>query len=100
MGKCATDSDVFGDLGNVTRPVLFMHGEKDDICPVSQSYVGYRALRTQGVPTGLIVYKGEKHGFNGKGARRHRDRSMLEWFGRYLPITPKSTGEGETAVTA
>ena len=36
----------------------------DDICPLSQSLVAYRVLKESSVPTGLIVYPKEKHGFD------------------------------------
>eukprot|EP00750_Incisomonas_marina_P007562 INCI14996.4.p1 GENE.INCI14996.4~~INCI14996.4.p1 ORF type:complete len:945 (-),score=167.79 INCI14996.4:3337-6171(-) len=82
-------SDVFDDLSQVRAPCLLMHGEDDDVCPVSQSRVGYNILRhTAKVPTGLIVYPGEGHGFSQPAHRRDRDRRMLVWFLTYVPCVP------------
>lgn len=38
-------SDVYEHLHKIKVPMLFMHGENDDICPLSQSYVGYNVIR-------------------------------------------------------
>ena len=40
--------DVFDKLANVASPVLFIHGEADDICPLSQSFVAFRVLQVCG----------------------------------------------------
>jgi hypothetical protein len=37
--------DVFDKLANIASPVLFIHGEADDICPLSQSFVAFRVLQ-------------------------------------------------------
>lgn len=43
-------------------------------------------MRLPQVPSGLIVYPHEGHGFNDPAHQRDRDRRMLVWFGKYLPI--------------
>ncbi|CAE8616155.1 unnamed protein product [Polarella glacialis] len=78
-------SDNFNGLHKICRPLLLMHGEKDDICPLSQSQVAFHMLEKQGVPTGLIVYPGEGHGFDDPEHQRDRDRRMLAWFHEHLP---------------
>ena len=65
--------------------MLLMHGEDDDICPLSQSLVAFRSLHTRGVPTGLITYPGEGHGFNQPVHRRDRCRRVLAWFLQFMP---------------
>jgi dipeptidyl aminopeptidase/acylaminoacyl peptidase len=40
----------------------------------------------QGTPTGLIVYPNEGHGFDHPDHQRDRDRRMLAWFTKYLPL--------------
>ncbi|HMM41807.1 MAG TPA: S9 family peptidase [Thermomicrobiales bacterium] len=47
---------------NARTPTLFLHGEKDPICPVGQAYEMWRALRECGVETELVVYPREGHG--------------------------------------
>mmetsp|Transcript_121404 Transcript_121404/g.377835 ORF Transcript_121404/g.377835 Transcript_121404/m.377835 type:complete len:291 (+) Transcript_121404:1613-2485(+) len=77
-------SDTFNGLHRIARPMLLMHGEKDDICPLSQSQVAFHMLEKRGVPTGLIVYPGEGHGFDDPAHRRDRDRRMLAWWSEHL----------------
>eukprot|EP00928_Gymnodinium_smaydae_P021282 TRINITY_DN1828_c0_g1_i1.p1 TRINITY_DN1828_c0_g1~~TRINITY_DN1828_c0_g1_i1.p1 ORF type:complete len:820 (+),score=138.04 TRINITY_DN1828_c0_g1_i1:46-2505(+) len=52
-------SDTFNGLHRICEPLLLMHGEKDDICHLSQSQVVFHMLEKNGVPTGLIIYPGE-----------------------------------------
>eukprot|EP01006_Ploeotia_vitrea_P022280 TRINITY_DN54682_c0_g1_i2.p1 TRINITY_DN54682_c0_g1~~TRINITY_DN54682_c0_g1_i2.p1 ORF type:complete len:670 (+),score=73.10 TRINITY_DN54682_c0_g1_i2:27-2012(+) len=77
-------SDCFNHLGNIKSPMLLMHGAQDDICTPSQSFITYRCLHDRGVPTGLIMYPGEGHGFKKPEHRQDRDRRSLAWFLRYL----------------
>ncbi len=68
----------------ITTPTLVMHGE-DDLCvPLAQGQELYNALAAEGVPTELVIYPREGHGWTElehqlDGARRQR-----EWFDRYL----------------
>jgi len=78
-------SDSFNELHRISAPMLLMHGEKDDICPLSQSQVVFHQLEKKGVPTGLVVYPGEGHGFDKPEHQRDRDRRMLAWWLEHLP---------------
>ena len=77
--------NVFQHLGSVNNPLLLLHGDSDTICPVSQSVVAYRALEARGVPTGLVLYPGEGHGFRKKPNQRDAARRTLAWFLEHLP---------------
>lgn len=78
-------SDVFPHLGAIRAPLLLLHGDRDPICPLSESKVTYRALEALGVPVGLVVYPGEGHGFRKANTRRDSARRTLAWFLEYLP---------------
>lgn len=78
-------SDCFNDLHRIAAPMLLMHGEKDDICPLSQSRVAFHMLEKRSVPTGLIVYPGEGHGFDEPHHQQDRDRRILLWWREHLP---------------
>ena len=78
-------SDVFPNLGAIRTPLLLLHGDRDPICPLSESKVTYRALEALGVPVGLVVYPGEGHGFRNATTRRDSARRTLAWFLKYLP---------------
>jgi dipeptidyl aminopeptidase/acylaminoacyl peptidase len=65
-------------------PTLILVGERDIECPLPQSQEFYRALKTLGVPTKLVVYAGEGHGIARPDHRRDiLDRSVA-WFEQYL----------------
>ena len=85
LSDAAQKSDVFNILEHITSPMLLMHGEDDDICPLSQSLVAFRSLYTRKVPTGLITYPGEGHGFDQPVHRRDRCRRVLAWFLQFMP---------------
>jgi len=85
-------SDVFNSLSNIKFPMLLMHGKDDDICPLSQSLVAYRVLKSREIPTGLIIYPDEGHGFDDPGHKRDSCRRLLAWFLHFLP---PSTDENE-----
>ncbi len=68
-----------------TTPTLLLVGERDGEAPPAQSFEFWHALKTLHVPTQLVVYPGEGHGFD-----KHEDRvdlieRSLEWFMRYMP---------------
>lgn len=77
-------SDVFPHLGKISAPLLLLHGQDDPVCPLSESKVVCQALLQMGVPTGLVAYPGEGHGFRKKRNRRDCARRMLAWFLTYL----------------
>ena len=69
---------------NVTTPTLFLHGERDPICPLGQAHEMWRALKELGIDTQLAVYPREGHGIR----EREHARDVLEravgWWKTYL----------------
>jgi dipeptidyl aminopeptidase/acylaminoacyl peptidase len=76
-------------IKNVKTPTLVVVGEHDIECPVPQSYEFYRALKRHGVPTQLVVYPGEGHGFSQPKHRQDELQRLLEWFDKYLKEAPR-----------
>ncbi len=68
----------------VKTPTLMLVGDRDTDCPAPQSRELWSALDALGVPTELVVYPGEAHGFSSPAHRRDRLERMAAWFGRYL----------------
>ncbi len=66
-------------------PTLVVVGDRDGECPAPQSFEFWHALRNQGVPTKLVVYPNEGHGFVNPLHRRDVMERTAEWFARYLP---------------
>lgn len=66
-------------------PTLAVVGDRDGECPAPQSYEFWHALRDLHVPTQLVVYPNEGHGFVDPAHRRDVMDRALEWFARYMP---------------
>ena len=65
-------------------PTLIQHGEADSTAPIAGAYELRRALKDQGVPVRMIVYKGAGHLPNGLRQTRAVAEHNLEWFGQWL----------------
>lgn len=74
----------FLQADKIKTPVLFMTGEKDFNVPAIGSEQMYQALRSQGIPTQLIVYPGQYHGLTLPSFIRDRWERYLAWFDQYL----------------
>ncbi|MDD4368639.1 MAG: S9 family peptidase [Oscillospiraceae bacterium] len=71
----------------VKTPTLFLHSDHDYRCPLPEGIQMYNALKYYGVPTRLVIFKGESHGLSRGGKPQHRIRRLQEisaWFDRYL----------------
>ena len=42
---------------------MFLHGEDDPVVPLSQTQTMFSALQVRNIPSCLMVFQGEKHGF-------------------------------------
>jgi len=79
----------FFHADRIHTPTLFMGGTKDFNVPVAGGEQMYEALRTLGVPTELVVYPGEFHGFKRPSFLVDRVQRVGAWFDKYLrPVTP------------
>jgi dipeptidyl aminopeptidase/acylaminoacyl peptidase len=65
-------------------PTLVVVGERDVECPAPQSFEFWRGLQRAGVPSQLVVYPDEGHGFQNPDHERDVNRRTLQWFDRYL----------------
>jgi dipeptidyl aminopeptidase/acylaminoacyl peptidase len=74
-------------IKNAHTPTLIIQGEDDDVDPIGQSQELYRALRFYNVPSELVLYPREHHGFvEFKHDMDYLSR-MLDWVGKYCPAT-------------
>jgi dipeptidyl aminopeptidase/acylaminoacyl peptidase len=74
-------------IKQVRTPSLVLVGERDAECPVPQSREFWHALKTLGVPTQLVVYPGEGHGFASPKHRRDVMRRTVDWLDNSLKET-------------
>jgi dipeptidyl aminopeptidase/acylaminoacyl peptidase len=68
----------------IKTPTLFMGGDQDFNVPVTGGEQMYQALRSLNVPTELIVYPGQFHGFTRPSFIRDRYQRNLDWYEKYL----------------
>jgi dipeptidyl aminopeptidase/acylaminoacyl peptidase len=74
----------FFHADRIHTPTLFMGGEKDFNVPLAGGEQMYQALQTLHVPTELVVYPGQFHGFTRPSFIRDRYERYLAWYGKYL----------------
>jgi dipeptidyl aminopeptidase/acylaminoacyl peptidase len=77
-------SSPFLHADRITTPTLFMVGAEDHNVPPIGAEQMYQALRRLHLPTQLVVYPGERHGFSRPSFRVDRVERYVEWYGRYL----------------
>jgi dipeptidyl aminopeptidase/acylaminoacyl peptidase len=78
-------SSAINFIKQVRTPTLVVVGDRDGECPAPQSFEFWHALRAQHVPTELVVYPNEGHGFVDPDHRRDVMERAVEWFQRTMP---------------
>jgi acetyl esterase/lipase len=68
-------------------PTLLIHGDKDDLVPISNSQRIYDAFQQNKVKTQFITIEGAGHGFRGDDGKR-ATAAMVSWFEETLLKTP------------
>ena len=69
-------------------PTLAVVGDRDGECPAPQSFEFWHALRDLHVPSELVVYPNEGHGFVDPAHMRDVMERAEGWFARYMPAAP------------
>jgi dipeptidyl aminopeptidase/acylaminoacyl peptidase len=72
-------------IHQVKTPTLAVVGDRDGECPAPQSFEFWHALKAQHVPTQLVVYPNEGHGFVNPEHQRDVIARALAWFEKYMP---------------
>ena len=75
-------SSAINFIKQAHTPTLVVVGDRDGECPAPQSFEFWHALRDQHVPTQLVVYPNEGHGFVNPAHRRDVMERAVEWFER------------------
>jgi dipeptidyl aminopeptidase/acylaminoacyl peptidase len=78
-------SSAINFIKQAATPTLVVVGDRDGECPAPQSFEFWHALRDRHVPTQLVVYPDEGHGFIDPAHRRDVLERALNWFARYMP---------------
>ena len=83
--KLALERSPALHLENVKTPTLFLHGEVDFTCPVTQAEEMFRGLKRLGVETEMVLYRKSSHGGGWSiNATIDRQKRTLEWLNKYL----------------
>ncbi len=80
-------SSAIDFIKQARTPTLVVVGDRDGECPAPQSFEFWHALRDLHVPTELVVYPNEGHGFVNPAHRRDVLERAAEWFARYMPAS-------------
>jgi dipeptidyl aminopeptidase/acylaminoacyl peptidase len=65
--------------------MLIIVGDRDGECPAPQSFEMWHALKAEGVPTQLVIYPNEGHGFRDPAHIADRAKRTAAWFAKYMP---------------
>lgn len=76
-------------------PFLIMHGDNDELVPLSESEILDKLLQQSGVESELIIVQGAGHGFF-KDMEQHRQ--VTDFFSRQLGPMADQKEEGRTSV--
>lgn len=71
----------------IEAPLLILHGEEDQTCPLLEAEMLFVALRRLKKTVEWVRYPGESHGFIRAGRRETRvdaHQRLLDWFNRHL----------------
>ncbi|HEX5233786.1 MAG TPA: S9 family peptidase [Silvibacterium sp.] len=77
-------SSAINYIKNATTPTLVVVGDRDGECPAPQSFEFWHALRDLHVPTELVVYADEGHGFSKPEDRINVLERAVGWFDQYM----------------
>ncbi len=83
----------FFKADRIHTPTLFMGGDKDFNVPVAGGEQMYQALRSLGIPTQLVIYPGQFHGFSRPSFIRDRYERYLGWYDKYLKPAPSNVAQ-------
>jgi dipeptidyl aminopeptidase/acylaminoacyl peptidase len=88
-------SSAISYIKQAQTPTLVVVGDRDGECPAPQSFEFWHALRARRVPTELVVYPNEGHGFVDPAHRRDVMDRAVEWFARFMPPGDRSADKAE-----
>ncbi len=69
-----------------SAPALMIHGDKDELVPISHSQNMLSAMEKAKVPCKLVTIEGAGHGFNPKQNQAVVGPATMEWFEKYLAV--------------
>jgi dipeptidyl aminopeptidase/acylaminoacyl peptidase len=81
--KQAADVSPAKHVTGDDAPTLLVHGDKDELVPISHSHQIIAEFEKSNVKHQLITIEGAAHGFDAEGNKRMVD-GMIQWFDQHL----------------
>jgi len=78
------DRSPMTHVESINAPVIFYQGDLDAVVPPNQAELMHAKLKAKGLPTALVMYPGEYHGFRQDVNIRHTLDSELYFYSRIL----------------
>ncbi len=72
----------------ISRPLLTLQGDEDEVVPPSQSDLIVEALERRGVPYAYLLFEGEQHGFRKAENLARALEAELSFYARILGFKP------------
>ena len=72
----------------LSRPLLILQGEEDEVVPPSQAELIVEALEARGLPYAYLLFEGEQHGFRRAESIRRSLEAELAFYGAILGFAP------------
>jgi dipeptidyl aminopeptidase/acylaminoacyl peptidase len=82
------DRSPINFVENLSAPVIFLHGKDDPIVPINQAQKMYSALQGRNIPTCLLIFQEEKHGFRQSAHLRQALEAELLFYSMNLIRAP------------
>jgi dipeptidyl aminopeptidase/acylaminoacyl peptidase len=90
-------SSAIDFIRKAKTPTLVVVGDRDGECPAPQSFEFWHALKDEGVPTELVVYPNEGHGFRNPEHRIDVLERTLDWFDHYLSTSSQAGSDSRSS---
>lgn len=76
----------------INCPVILLQGDEDKIVPPNQAETMFEVLTSKGLPSALVIYKGEQHGFRKSDNVTHSLLSEYYFFSQSFGFEPQQEG--------
>ncbi|GIV85529.1 MAG: peptidase [Candidatus Roseilinea sp.] len=72
----------------ISAPLILFQGSEDVIVPPQQSAAMFEAVRRKGLPTALLMFEGEQHGFRKAESIKRALEAELSFYAQVFGFTP------------
>lgn len=84
FGGGSSEKDVLESQVRNFPPLLILHGEKDEVVPVSMAYSLRDAVIAQGGEVEMKIYPNQPHGFNATSSPYYSEQDAIDSFQRMI----------------